>query len=173
MLPDQVLVVGSWIFLKPKSFEKLVLIFLATHGALHQASSGFGADSTFGSSANFGSSFGASHKFGASSNFNSQFGSSFGASSSGLHQYMSEAERLAKAQASGVSVNSGYRTGAIINPEFQSGFNAGADSFGTGSVTAGGYGGSNAGYKAKSWEKASKWSSQSEVSSNSCVGRTF
>lgn len=67
---------------------------------------------------------------------------------------MSEAERLAKLQAQGMSIG---------------GTRAGGSQYGSANLESGlgGYSGlsgvGNAGYKTKSWEKASKWSSQSEV----------
>uniref|UniRef100_A0A1A9WHH3 Uncharacterized protein n=1 Tax=Glossina brevipalpis TaxID=37001 RepID=A0A1A9WHH3_9MUSC len=144
----------------------------------HSSSSNFDTSSGFGtglSSANsdagtFSSQSRFGSHFGSESNLNSKFGSSFGADSSlggsssllaspnGLHNYMQEAERLAKLQVQGLKVG-GTRTG---------GSQLGANLESTNAV--GGIGGLNTfggagsgGYKTKSWEKSSKWSSQSEL----------
>lgn len=140
-----------------------------------QATSGFGMNSamtdtaSFGSQSKFGSSFGAESSF--NSKFGSQFGSSFGAgastasSSSGLSNYMQEAERLAKMQVQGMNVGGTRTGGSQYGSGFDNGVIGGIGGFGgTAALTAGAGGaGGAAGYKTKSWEKASKWSSQSEV----------
>lgn len=94
----------------------------------------------------FGSSFGADSAFGASS------GLSTGAGSSGLHHYIAESERLAKAQAQDIGYG-GVRAGGSQLADLSAGYGS----------NAGLSGGSAGGFKTKSWEKASKWSSQSEV----------
>lgn len=125
---------------------------------------------TFSSQSRFGSNFG------SESSLNSKFGSSFGAdsslggnsnllvSSNGLHNYMQEAERLAKLQVQGLNVGGTRTGGSQLTANLEStnavGGLGGLNTFG---------GAGSGGYKSKSWEKSSKWSSQSEFGSDGQV----
>lgn len=117
--------------------------------------------STFGAESNFNTKFGS--QFGAESSFGANSGSSLTAgSSSGLNTYMTEAERLAKMQAQSMSVG-GIRTGGS---QYGTQYDNAQVLGGIGSNAALTAGAGNSGYKTKSWEKASKWSSQSEVNTS-------
>lgn len=88
----------------------------------------------------FGSDFGS--EFGSSS---SSFGSG---SSSNLVHYMTESERLARLQAQNIQGQHGYKGATTVD-------------LGSANLVAQ----PTAGSRQKSWEKSSKWSSQTEVSS--------
>lgn len=66
-----------------------------------------------------------------------------------MHNYIAESERLAKAQAQDIGYG-GVRSGGSQLADLSAGY-------GSNSGLSGG------GFKTKSWERASKWSSQSEV----------
>lgn len=72
---------------------------------------------------------------------------------------MQEAERLAKLQVQGLNVGGTRTGGSQLTANLEStnavGGLGGLNTFG---------GAGSGGYKSKSWEKSSKWSSQSEVS---------
>lgn len=126
---------------------------VVSYPSLGSTSSRIREDSS-SSSGNFGSTVGvigypsSSH---LSSRFNSDFDSSSGASSN-LNQYMSESERLARLQAQNIQSSSSYKASSAT--DF-----GGAQLAAVPVSTGGGH--------TKSWEKSSKWASQSEVSSQS------
>lgn len=83
-----------------------------------------------------------------------------------LKSYMSEAERLARLQAHEMT-SAGTRTGGgQLATHLDSDHSS--DLLGHGAAGAGGHGN----YQSKSWQKSSKWSSQSEVSAAGLEGRT-
>lgn len=119
---------------------------LLSYPSLGSSSSRFSEDSS-SSSGNYGSNVGVIG-FPSSSQITSRFGSEFGSSgaSSNLNQYMSESERLARLQAQNIQSSSGYKASSV------------ADFGAVQSVPV------STGGRTKSWEKSSKWASQSEVS---------
>lgn len=120
---------------------------------LGSISSRFSQDSSSSSGNYGGSTVGVIGLSPASSQLSSRFGSEFGSSgvSSNLNQYMSESERLARLQAQNVQSSSGYKASSV------------ADFGGVQSVPV------STGSHTKSWEKSSKWASQSEVSNQSIL----
>lgn len=123
---------------------------VVSYPSLGSTSSRFSHDSS-SSSGNFGSTvsaFGYPSNSQHSSRFGSDFGSSSGVSSN-LNQYMSESERLARLQAQNIQSSSGYKASSVTDFD-------GAQMV---PVSTGG--------RTKSWEKSSKWASQSEVSNRS------
>lgn len=76
----------------------------------------------------------------------SEFGSGFGQTGFGLDRYISESDRLARLQAQNIQSRNGYKASSTVD-------------FGNAHVSPAASSG-----KTKSWEKSSKWSSQSEVS---------
>lgn len=124
---------------------------------LHESSSsnagGLGGVAVYPSVGVSGSQLGS--RFGHSSAFDSGFSSgvSSGLTSSGLSGFMSESERLARLQAQNVH-SSSSQSGSVYADQYNSGSGL------TGAYvqpTTGSFG------KTKSWEKSSKWASQSEV----------
>lgn len=121
----------------------------------------------------FGSSASSNSHLGSTSSHNSQYGSAansnqqvglgyrFGASSE-MQQTLSQAEQLAKLQAQSLNYG-GTSTGASQIGALSTSSGAGFGGLGAGANYESGYNGLGSGYKTKSWEKASKWSSQSEV----------
>lgn len=115
------------------------------------SSSSHFSQSSSSSNGNFGGNVGfasypqaLSSRFSSASDFDSGLGSSFGTSN--LHQYMSESERLARLQSQNIQGQHGYKGTSTAH-------------FGNAALVQP----SASGGRTKSWEKSSKWASQTDV----------